>query len=316
MPTSVFLSPAIGIRSSGGSIAIGPTMLASSGLNITSTVDDDFLNALVLGAGSTAQYKRYLNFINYNDNSTAWRLGANRTNDFIVYDNTSGLHAFLAASPSDGGTVTINGNGSGAIRFNYDTDIGASTGGIKVYGGTTTPVEWFRVDASGTTLYAGKVQTVNSADNNKALTTSVSNGGVASLKVTAAGIIALQSSANGQALYVREYTAQSPALSGASYTFTGSLPAGSLIIGVTCRVTTAITGATSFAVGDGTDVDRWGAAIAVTLGTTSTLADCTVTTPPIYATAGAVVLTAGGSNFTGGVVRLTTHYLSVAAATS
>jgi hypothetical protein len=81
-------------------------------------------------------------------------------------------------------------------------------------------------------------------------------------------------------------------------------------------VTTTITGATSFDIGDGTDVDRWGAAIALTSGTTTSLANITISNPVYYAAATNVVLTANGANFTAGAVRLTVHYLTLTAATS
>jgi hypothetical protein len=298
-----------------GPVGIGATVLADSGLNITSAKDADFLNAIVLGAGATGQYKRYLNFINYADNTTAWRLGANRTNDFIIYDNTSGIHALLASSPADGGTLTLNANGTAAVRINYDTDVGAATGGLKVYGGTTTPVEWFRVDSGGIAGYVGKPFVTYSPDNTKSFSLAVSDGSVASFTGPAGGIISLKTSTYGGALYVRTYETITGALSGASVTVTGALPVG-IILGVTVRVTTAITGATSFDVGNGSDVDAWGATIAPTLGTTTTVANFTLATPPINAATGNVVLTANGSNFTGGVVRVTTHYLALAAAGS
>ena len=121
----------------------------------------------------------------------------------------------------------------------------------------------------------------------------------------------------GQKTESLQASAVSPALSsGSTYTFTNLIPAGSLVVGVTIRVNTLITGATSISIGDGTDADRWGAGIAVAAGTTTTLANATITTPPIYAAATSVVLTAAGSDFTAGVVRATVHYISLTAATS
>lgn len=122
--------------------------------------------------------------------------------------------------------------------------------------------------------------------------------------------------ANGQVFALKQATAQSTALSGATYTFTNLIPVGSLVIGVTTRVTTLITGATSFDIGDGSDVDRWGSAVAVALNTTSNLANCTTQSPCYYTAATSVVLTANGSNFTAGVVRATVHYMSLTAETS
>ena len=115
---------------------------------------------------------------------------------------------------------------------------------------------------------------------------------------------------------VHQVTASSGALSGASYSFSNALPAGAIILGVTLRVTTTITGATTFDVGDGTDVDRYGAAIALASGTTTTFASATANPLEWRSANGNVVLTANGSNFTGGVVRICVHYLSGTAPSS
>lgn len=127
----------------------------------------------------------------------------------------------------------------------------------------------------------------------------------------AAGVVA-----NGALTNVKSATVLLSALSGASVASSGLIPAGSIVLGITCRVTTLITGATTFDIGDGTDVDRWGAGIAVTSNTTTTAANATITSVPIYATATDVVLTANGSDFTAGAVRVTVHYISLTAPTS
>jgi hypothetical protein len=86
------------------------------------------------------------------------------------------------------------------------------------------------------------------------------------------------------------------------------IPAGAVVVGVTARVTTLITGATSFDIGDGTDVDAFGAGIAVAAGTTANNTDWTIGTAPVYASATNVVLTPNGGAFSAGAVRLTVHY--------
>lgn len=88
------------------------------------------------------------------------------------------------------------------------------------------------------------------------------------------------------------------------------------MFGVTIRVTTAITGATSISIGDGTDADRWGASIAVALNTTTTGANFTINSVPIYPSDTSVVITGAGGNFSAGVVRVTVHYMNFTAATS
>ena len=119
---------------------------------------------------------------------------------------------------------------------------------------------------------------------------------------------------NFQRLSIKTLRESSGALSGASYTTTIAIPAYAVPVGVTTRVTTAVTGATTYDVGDGTDVDLWGAAIAVALGSQSRTADFTaIAAVDAAATARTVTLTANGSNFTGGVVEICLHYLTTEA---
>lgn len=118
------------------------------------------------------------------------------------------------------------------------------------------------------------------------------------------------SATNFQRTSIKTVRESSGALSGASYTTTIAIPAYANLIGVTTRVTTAITGATSYSVGDGSDVDLWGATIGVTEGAASRTADFTaVGAVGAAATSRTITLTANGSNFTGGVVEICAHYI-------
>lgn len=123
---------------------------------------------------------------------------------------------------------------------------------------------------------------------------------------------ALTTGANGQSTQLGQSTTLITPLSGATQTAAALIPANSIVIGVTARVTTAITGATSFDIGDGTTANIFGDDVAVAFNTTSqnTIA------PTRYATATNVVLTANGGNFTAGAVRLTVHFLTLVAPTS
>jgi hypothetical protein len=136
--------------------------------------------------------------------------------------------------------------------------------------------------------------------------------GVSSLPIT---------NVNGQATNLKQATVSLSITAAATVTATNLIPAGSVVIGVTTRVTTAVTGDagfTGFSVGDGTDADRWGANLTPTINETSDGTDCTITSVPIYGAATSVVLTqVGGSTFSaGGVVRITVHYISLTAPTS
>jgi hypothetical protein len=105
-------------------------------------------------------------------------------------------------------------------------------------------------------------------------------------------------------------------LTGASATATNLIPANSWVFGVTVEVTTAITGATGFHVGDATNPTLWGENIAVSLGTTTNIANFLVKTPAYYGAATNVVLTRVGSNFTAGAVAITVYYVTLASLVS
>jgi hypothetical protein len=132
----------------------------------------------------------------------------------------------------------------------------------------------------------------------------------------AANVLQLENMSNAQKTRIGQSSQLLSALSGATATATGIIPAGAVVLGVTTRVVTLVTGATSYAIGDGSDADRWGTGIAVAKDTVSGNADCTITSIPVYAAATNVVLTAGGSNFTAGAIRVTVHYLLPVAETS
>jgi hypothetical protein len=120
-----------------------------------------------------------------------------------------------------------------------------------------------------------------------------------------------------QRLAIKTIRESTGTLSGATYTSTATIPAHAVLIGVTTNVTTVITGATSYSVGDGTDVDLWGATIGVADGSQSRTADFTAIGATGAATAARnVVLTANGSNFSGGIVEICLHYLMTEAEAS
>lgn len=104
------------------------------------------------------------------------------------------------------------------------------------------------------------------------------------------------------------------AVSGATVTCTGLIPAGAFLIGVTTRVNTALGaggGTTGYTVGDGSDADLWGAAAAVAAGTQTKSSDFTAAgAAKLYTAAQDVVLTAVGGNFNGtGAIEVVAHYL-------
>ena len=111
------------------------------------------------------------------------------------------------------------------------------------------------------------------------------------------------SGSNGSS-HIFHTTEELVVLSGASVSSSFSFPNQCLIYGVSLRVISAVTGASSFDCGDGSDVDRFGASLEISLGSVNQ----GVIGPSGNYSSTNIVLTANGSNFTGGSVRIAAHY--------
>ena len=94
----------------------------------------------------------------------------------------------------------------------------------------------------------------------------------------------------------------------------GSLPAASLILGLTCKNTVAITGSGGFAtyaIGNGTTANKWGATVAKALNTTANIGDYAAGGPTYQLAAGSLVFTANGAEtFTAGVISCTVYSIN------
>jgi hypothetical protein len=229
---------------------------------------------------------------------------ATRLIDLSSTWNTSGNPALIFAN------VTLTAAGSTA-RF-----IDLQQNGTSI----------FNVDKNGNTMVYASLSVLNSFVNTAALW--ISNV-QQSIVAEATNVFGLRNSTNAQEAriygsYVSSTNYQrmtiktvrevSSTLSGATFTSVNTIPAYAVLIGVTTRVNTAITGATTYSVGDGTDVDLWGASIAVAANSQSQSSNFTAAGATGAATAARnVVLTANGSNFTGGVVEICFHYLTTEA---
>ena len=131
----------------------------------------------------------------------------------------------------------------------------------------------------------------------------------------------LNASARGAATQIVLTEEQSAALSGATTTLSNFIPANAMVLGVTARVTTTITGATTWSMGISADDDKWGSGLALASGTTVNASDWTpqFSGQSIYiagSSADDLVFTAAGSNFTGGVIRAAIHYIALTPPTS
>lgn len=94
-------------------------------------------------------------------------------------------------------------------------------------------------------------------------------------------------------------------VAGSTNTVALSIPDRAIVLGITARVSLAITGATSWSVGVSADATRYGNSIGVALN--STLIGVSGT-PTAYYGATPLLLTAAGGSFTGGKVKLAIHY--------
>jgi len=98
-------------------------------------------------------------------------------------------------------------------------------------------------------------------------------------------------------------------LSASSVTTALSIPASALVIGVSARVTTSITGATGFALGIAGEPAAFGAGFGPGAGTLAQLPIA----PRAFGVATPVQVAAEGGSFTGGAMRLACHILSIGA---
>jgi hypothetical protein len=101
-------------------------------------------------------------------------------------------------------------------------------------------------------------------------------------------------------------------LSGVTTNSTVPIPNGAIVLAVSNRVVTAITGATSYSCGVSGEAGKFGSGLGVSAGSTNRGA----IGPTAFYADTPVLYTAAGGNFTGGQVRMTIHYLKPTWATS
>jgi len=106
---------------------------------------------------------------------------------------------------------------------------------------------------------------------------------------------------------IKRVSEELTAMSGAAVTTTAVMPEGSVLLGVSLIVIEEVTGATSFDVGDGSTVDKFGTGVDVALDTIHKGA----VVPEVLSSDTTVTLTSIGGNFTGGSVRVSLHYIDL-----
>lgn len=272
-----------------------------------------------------------------------WRCYNQTTNELLIFSGSSWGTAFGFA-----------GNGSAAApaySFTSDPDTGVYRNAANELGFSTGGSERFKITNSQITSSVGDFLMNNAGSNSQATINKNTSGDNAILNFqtgfthhasvglqgnndytvkvgtgfSIAQVIANDMSAtdfytpelnvreaNGGAMRLRCIEEELTGLSGATATTSTSFPNQSIILGVSLRVTTAITGAISFDCGDGTTSGRFGGSLGISAGTTN---QGTIGPSGNYGTTN-VVLTANGSNFTGGAVRVCLLYLELIAPTS
>jgi len=87
------------------------------------------------------------------------------------------------------------------------------------------------------------------------------------------------------------------------------IPDRAIVFGVTVRVQTAITGATSYNCGIAGEANKYGGSLGIAVGSNN----IGVTGPTAFYANTPIRFTGIGGNFTGGVIRVAIHYLTLAA---
>jgi len=272
-----------------------------------------------------------------------WRAYNQTTNELLIFDGTN----WAAFTPSFGnGTAAAP-----AYSFATDTDTGMYRNAANQLGFATGGSQRLLLTNTQITTSTGDVLANNAGSNSQVTVNKNASGDNAlvnfqtgfthhasiglqgnndfTLKVGTGFSIAMVvandlsktdlftpelnvTSANNGAVRIGVIEEHLTGLSGATATTTASFPNQSIILGVSLRVTTTITGATSFDCGDGTTAGRFGGGLGTAAGTTN---QGTIGPSGNYATTN-VVLTANGSNFTGGAVRVCLLYLENVAPTA
>ena len=123
-------------------------------------------------------------------------------------------------------------------------------------------------------------------------------------------------STKGQGTKISSRSQELTCANSATLTTTSALiPQYALVLGVTTRISSALTGPTGYNVGDGSNANRYGTTAAATLGTTT----ANPTAEPMhtaFAAAETVTITFAGGNCAAGKVFVTAHWIQPFAATA
>lgn len=158
---------------------------------------------------------------------------------------------------------------------------------------------------------------VDTTNNRLTIHDAVTPGGWAAAKlaeILLAGQASLQlvKGANGSGISL-QVVEQSVALgSGTSVTAGTAIPANCIVLGVGCRVTTAIAGAPAFNIGTAGNATQFGGALGVATGSTN----FGIVGPYGNYSAANVIIASTGAAFSGGALRLAFYLLVISPPTS
>jgi len=246
-----------------------------------------------------------------------------------------------ATTPSFSVVATVNNaNVDQGVRFVFtDTSSAAGFLPFQVLGGAAGATNLFKVAKDGNTTVGGTL-TTNSTVSIE-YTSALAWGVRSRMKSSADGLITLLS--NSEAGFTTLYLGPPTSNTGngtwqmskvsvtctiasdtncsgkgtGTITITGAanlIPAGSVVFGVTARVTTIIAGSdgiATWALGTAADPDAWGAGLALAATTTVDGTAFTATTPLNFPSATAVTFSGtGGKIIDSGVIKVTIYYFS------
>lgn len=147
-----------------------------------------------LQAGTTANHRRYFDWIDYNG-ADQWLMGVNAGGNWIHYDSSS-CHRFYMIP---GGLTQLNSAGSAAVEINnYPGPDTLGTGGFKVYSGGADVGRalWFSIDSSTAVINKQIVQGSSQDTTQLNLTATGTGYAPASILLTAT-----QSTGRGQGIF-------------------------------------------------------------------------------------------------------------------
>lgn len=127
--------------------------------------------------------------------------------------------------------------------------------------------------------------------------------------IAQAAAVAVAREANGATTGMAVLEETLTALSGASVTSTTAIPNRGIVLGVSARTITAITGASSYDCGINGEASKFGGSLGTAVGSSNV----GVIGPTAFYADTPIRLTANGGSFTGGAVRIAIHYLTCGA---